>query len=176
MNAKELRTYQSALEQARAELANHDKRGEELRAVVQGLESLLAAPRPRKKPGPKPGSKARKKPGPKPRKKPGPKPGAKGGRPKAKSQLKPGPRSQGAGHPEVSPSAFRGLGTTKAYRRFLQEYGDGYTPPQIRDALIVGGLRPKSRSGLLTAIHGIIRRDRIKAEKEAKAKNAAQDK
>lgn len=165
MNATELRTYQSALAQARTELANHDKRGEELRAVVQGLESLL---------GPAPAS---KKPSAKPRKKPGPKSVAAPSRPNVASRLKPGPRSQGAGHPEVGPRAFRGLGTTKAYRRFLQEHGDGYTPPQVRDALIAGGLKPKTRSSLLTAIHGIIRRDRIKAEKEARAgKSAAKGK
>lgn len=161
-----MRVYQNALEQAKAELANHDKRGDELRATIQGLEGLVARPRARKKPGRKPGRKPGPKPGPKPGRKPGRKPGPK---PAAKKAPANGRRSraQGAGHPEVKPRAYRGKGTTEAYRLFLKEHGAKWTVPQIRNALIAGGLK-KNPSALLTSIHGIIRRDRLQAEKKAK--------
>lgn len=158
MDGSETRIYRNALAQAQAELANHGKRGDELRATIRGLEALLADPLARKKPGPKPGAK---------KKKPGPKPGRK---PAAKKKAKPAngrrTRQQGAGHPEVSRFAYRGKGVTAAYRSFVAQYGAKYTVPQIRNALIAGGLK-KDPSAVLTAIHGIIRRDRLAAEKKA---------
>lgn len=161
MDGSEMRVYRRALEQAKAELANHGKRGKELQATIHGLEALLADPMARKKPGPKPGAKPRKKPGPKPGRKPGRKPAA-----AKKAKPANGRRRQGTGHPEVSPRAYRGKGVTAAYRSFVAQYGGKYTVPQIRNALIAGGLK-KDSSAVLTAIHGIIRRDRIKAEKQA---------
>ena len=158
-----MRIYQSALAQAKAELANHSKRGEELRATIRGLEALMATPRAPKKPGPKPGAKPKKKPGPKP----GRKPAAK--KKKAKPANGRRSRQQGAGHPEVKRFAYRGKGVTAAYRSFVAQYGAKYTVPQVRNALIAGGLK-KDPSAVLTAIHGIIRRDRIAAEKKKAAK------
>ena len=78
-------------------------------------------------------------------------------------------RRQGAGHPEVSPFAYRGKGVTAAYRSFVAQYGATYTVPQVRNALIAGGLK-KDPAAVLTAIHGIKRRDRIAAEKKKAAK------
>ena len=93
--------------------------------------------------------------------------------PAAKKKTKPAngrkSRQQGAGHPEVSRFAYRGKGVTAAYRSFVAQYGAGYTVPQIRNALIAGGLE-KDPAAVLTAIHGILRRDRIAAEKKKAAK------
>ena len=58
------------------------------------------------------------------------------------------------------------MGPTAAYRKFIEMYGDAYTVPQIRDALIQGGVRSSSATSLLTGIHSVRRRDRLKAEAE----------
>lgn len=72
--------------------------------------------------------------------------------------------SAGAGHPEVAPDEFRGMGPTDAYRKFVATYGDSYSVPQIRDALVSGGVNSASRTSLATGLHAVRRRDRIKAE------------
>ena len=82
-------------------------------------------------------------------------------------------RRQGAGHPDVPPGHYRGLGVTSAYRKFTAEFGMGYSMPQIRNALLQGGL-VKDPSSLLTAIHGIKRRDRIKAERKGSATDVSE--
>ena len=138
MNADARRNYRAALKQAQEELAAHEQRGDALRATVEGLRNLLAV----KAPAP-----ARRKP-------------AKAKRPRRRR------KSAGAGHPEVPPGTFKGTGPTAAYRRFIEMYGDSYTVPQIRDALIQGGVRSSSPTSLLTGIHSVRRRDRLKAEAE----------
>lgn len=72
--------------------------------------------------------------------------------------------SAGTGHPEVAPDEFRGMGPTDAYRKFVATYGDSYSVPQIRDALVSGGVNSASRTSLATGLHAVRRRDRIKAE------------
>lgn len=137
--------YRAALRTAEAELANHDKRREALKAVVDGLKLLLSdgpATATRKKRGPKRGAKRKRS----------------------------GRKSAGAGHPEVRRFHYRGLGPTKAYRKFVAEFGDRYTVPQIRDALVQGGVKSASKGSLMTGLHSVRRRDAAKA---AKAKKAA---
>lgn len=72
----------------------------------------------------------------------------------------------GAGHPEVAPDEFKGMGPTDGYRKFIATYGDKYTVPQIRDALVMGGVNSATRTSLLTGLHSVRRRDRLKAEAE----------
>jgi len=140
MDAAAKRNYRVALKQAEAELAAHEQRGEALRAAVDGLKNLLGARGP------------------------------------AKAVQKRGPvkrrrrrKSAGAGHPEVPADTFRGMGPTAAYRKFLTMYGSGYSVPQIRDALIQGGVRSSSPTSLLTGLHSVRRRDRLKEEAERSA-------
>ena len=155
MNAQARNDYRTALRQAEAELANHEKRGETLRATIAALKSLLGVER--KAPAP-----AAAKPAP-----------AKPARVRKKVKKKRKRRkSAGAGHPDVPAGTFKGMGPTFAYRKFVQIYGDGYTVPQIRDALVQGGVESKSRTSLLTGLHSVRRRDRLKAEAEARRKAA----
>lgn len=74
----------------------------------------------------------------------------------------------GAGHPEVASDEFKGMGPTDAYRKFIATYGDKYSVPQIRDALLMGGVSSATRTSLLTGLHSVRRRDRLKAEAEQK--------
>ena len=91
----------------------------------------------------------------------------------------------GQGHPEVAADEFAGMGPTDGYRKFIETYGNDYTVPQIRDALLKGGVRSATRTSLLTGLHSVRRRDRLKAEaqqrereelesKKAKARAAAE--
>jgi hypothetical protein len=151
MNAQARNDYRTALKQAEAELANHEKRGDTLRNTIAGLKSLLGVERK---------AKAAAAPAPAP---------AKPARPKKKRKRR---KSAGAGHPEVPAGTFKGMGPTFAYRKFVKIYGDGYTVPQIRDALVQGGVESKSRTSLLTGLHSVRRRDKLKAEAEARRKAA----
>ena len=141
MDADARRNYRTALTQAEAELVAHDQRGDALRAAVEGLRNLLAVKAPPRA--------ARKPAAPK--------------RPRRRR------RSAGVGHPEVPPGTFKGTGPTAGYRKFIEMYGDSYSVPQIRDALIQGGVRSSSATSLLTGIHSVRRRDRLKAEAEKQA-------
>lgn len=148
MDARTRSDYRTALKQAETELANHEKRGEALRNTIAGLKTLLGVDRkaaPRAAPKRAPVRKKRKR-----------------------------RKSAGAGHPDVPAGTFRGMGPTFAYRKFVKIYGDGYTVPQIRDALVQGGVRSKSRTSLLTGLHSVRRRDRLKAD--AAAREAAEAK
>lgn len=147
MNARTRSDYRTALQQAEAELANHEKRGEALRNTIAGLKTLLGVDR-------KPVTRAAPKRAPV--------------RKKRKRR-----KSAGAGHPDVPAGTFRGMGPTFAYRKFVKIYGEGYTVPQIRDALVQGGVKSKSRTSLLTGLHSVRRRDRLKAEAAAQAASEA---
>ena len=141
MDADARRNYRAALGQAEAELVAHQQRGDALLATVEGLRNLLAVRAP---------ARVARKP-------------ATAKRPRRRR------RSAGVGHPEVPAGTFKGTGPTAAYRRFIEMYGDAYTVPQIRDALIQGGVRSSSATSLLTGIHSVRRRDRLKAEAEKQA-------
>ena len=143
MSSATRKTYEVALKEAEAELAAHGQRGEALRNTVDSLRTLLAFGAPEPPPKPR-----------RPR------------RPAPARKLRKPRRSAGAGHPEVAPGFFGGMGPTAAYRKFQAAYGDSYSVPQIRDALVAGGVNSKSTTSLLTGLHSVRRRDRIKAEAE----------
>ena len=144
MDATSRRHFRAALKQAEADLAAHERSGEALRNTVSALQQLLGVGTAAPKPKPKPKVK------------------------KAKPRKRPGPKRSGAGHPEVPANAYRGMGPSVAYRKFVAEFGDGYTAPQIRDALVQGGVKSASESSLLTGIHAVRRRDLAKAKQAAK--------
>lgn len=154
------RSYEAALRAAEAELAAHDKRGEALRDTVKSLKSLLAVGTVA------PESKAPKKAAKKAAGKAAAKPAA---RRRRTPRLKKPRRSAGAGHPAVGANHYRGMGPTAAYRKFIAEFGDSYTVPQIRDALVAGGVRSKTSTSLLTGLHSVRRRDKVKAEAQKRA-------
>lgn len=78
-------------------------------------------------------------------------------------------KSAGAGHPQVPADHYAGLGVTAAYRKFIAEFGaTTYTVPQIRDALVQGGVSATTRAALLTGLHSVRRRDRLAAERAAR--------
>lgn len=82
-------------------------------------------------------------------------------------------KSAGAGHPQVPADHYEGLGVTAAYRKFIAEFGAAtYTVPQIRDALVQGGVSATTRAALLTGLHSVRRRDRLAAEKARAAGQA----
>ena len=163
-------SYAAALRQAEAELASHEERGQALRNTVESLKALLAlepgtaAPQPAEAPAPKASK-------PKPRKARKPRKAAK---PAKLPRLRKPRRSAGAGHPPVAADHYDGLGPTAAYRKFVAEFGvDTYTVPQIRDALVAGGVRSKSSTSLLTGLHSVRRRDQVKAMAAEAAGEAA---
>ncbi len=169
MNDATNSSYAAALRHAEAELASHEERGQALRNTVESLRALLAlepgesaaqpsaAPAPKAKPRPR---KARK-----PRK---------AAKPAKMPRLRKPRRSAGAGHPPVASDHYEGLGPTAAYRKFIAEFGpDAYTVPQIRDALVAGGVRSKSSTSLLTGLHSVRRRDSVKAMAAEAAGEAA---
>ncbi len=142
MDANARRNYRVALKQAEAELAAHEQRGGALRAAVEGLGRLVAADAPPPR-SPAPAKRRKRK-----------------------------RRSAGAGHPDVAKGTFEGIGPTDAYHKFTEMYGDNYTPPQIRDALIQGGVKSKSPKSVITVIYQI--RDQLKA-KEAENRRKAEE-
>ena len=143
MDAQSRRHYRTALKQAEVQLAEHEKSGEALRSTVDALKQLLGVGAARK-------------------------PVAKKKRKKRATGRRPGRKRAGAGHPDVPTDAFLGMGPSSAYRKFVAQYGDGYTVPQIRDALVQGGVKSATDSSLLSGIHSVRRRDRVKAQAAAK--------
>ena len=157
-------SYAAALERAEHELASHEERGRALRNTIDSLKALIALETPKAAPvsRPAPVRKARK-----------PRKPRKAQKPAKMPRLKKPRRSAGAGHPPVDPNQYAGLGPTAAYRKFVGEFGpDEYTVPQIRDALVAGGVSSKSTTSLLTGLHSVRRRDEAKA-KAAAAREAA---
>ncbi len=78
--------------------------------------------------------------------------------------------------PDVAPGMFRGMGTTDAYSAFVERFGEDHPVARIRDSLWHGGADASSTSSMLTGLHAIRRRQRIKrekAEEEAAAAEAA---
>ena len=147
MDAESRRDYRTALKHAEAELANHEKRGDALRATIDALKNLLGVGQ-TAAPAPTPKTPVVRK---KPRKR---------------------RKSAGAGHPEVPRGTFKGMGPTYAYRKFVSIYGTGYSVPQIRDALVQGGVESKSSTSLLTGLHSVRRRDRLKEEAQQRRKGS----
>ena len=75
--------------------------------------------------------------------------------------------TNGSKAPTIPPDFFKGKKPTQAYREFVKLWGADHPVPQIRDAILSGGLQGKSRAELLAALHSVLRRDRLAAEKAA---------
>ena len=80
--------------------------------------------------------------------------------------------SNGSEAPAIPPNLFKGKQITQAYREFVLLHGEGYRVPQVRDALLAGGVETKVGGNLLAALHSVVRRERLKKEKEAAATGA----
>ncbi len=162
MNDATTSSYAAALKQAEAELAAHDERGQALRNTVESLRALLAFGAPEPAPAARP---ARKVKVPQKAKKPRKTKKARTATTARKMPRLKKPRgSAGAGHPSVPANHYQGMGPTAAYRKFIAEFGQSYSVPQIRDALVVGGVQSKSSTSLLTGLHSVRRRDEAKAK------------
>ena len=160
--------YEVALKQAEAELASHQKRGSTLQAAVDALRELLAsAPAPARRKPPTRRKPVKRKPAKRKARKP--KAAAK---PKAKATVMRKGRKRasraGAEHPQVASGHYAGLGPTLAYDKFVKEFGDSYTVPQIRDTLIMGGVKSTSRTSLSTGIYSVRRRRGLAPAKSAR--------
>lgn len=69
--------------------------------------------------------------------------------------------------PAIPPGFFKGKSVTQAYRDLMKLWPGTYTPPQIADALVAGGIAASSRTGLIQAVHSVLKREREKKEREA---------
>ena len=149
--------YEVALKHAEGELANHEARGEALRAAVDALKGLLASA-----PAPTPA---------KPRRRKAAKRKVVRRKPKAAVKRR-RRKSAGAGHPKVAADHYKGLGPVKAYDKFVAEFGDDYSVPQVRDALLMGSVKSSSRTSLATSIYSVRRRRAMAAAKKPAAAEA----
>ena len=70
----------------------------------------------------------------------------------------------GASRPTIPPGFFKGKRATQAYRDFVGLWGADHPMPEIRDALIAGGIEAKSESALLQQLHSVKRRERKYSE------------
>ncbi len=77
--------------------------------------------------------------------------------------------TNGSKAPAIPPDFFKGKTPTQAYRDFVRLWGEDHSVPKIRDALVQGGIG-KSKSELLPALHSVVRRERLKEEKNSKAR------
>lgn len=151
-------SYEAALRHAEAELASHEERRQALRNTVESLKALLAFGAAEAAAAPRPAAAPKVS---KPRK---PRKPRKARKPRKTQRLRKPRGSAGAGHPPVSAGHYSGMGPTAAYRKFIAEFGHKYTVPQIRDALVEGGVESKSSTSLLTGLHSVRRRDEAKAQ------------
>lgn len=165
MAVKTRNAYAAALKQAQADLARHNERGEKLQKAVDALTEAMAVLEPAARPARRAPAKRKAAPKRKPVAK------RKAAAPKRKPAN--GRRRKGGGHPNVAAGHYAGLGVTKAYRKFVAEFGTKYSVPQIRDTLVQGGVKSSTRAALLTGLHSVRRRDRLAAEKAAAAKKKA---
>ena len=66
------------------------------------------------------------------------------------------------------PGFFEGMGPTQAYRKFQETFEGAHSLPDIRDALVQGGVTAKSPEELLTGLRALRRRDRVAQEAKKK--------
>lgn len=71
------------------------------------------------------------------------------------------------GKPAIPPRSFRGKTVTQGYRDLMRVWPGEYTPPQIADALVAGGISATTRTALIQAVHSVLKREREKKEREA---------
>ena len=62
--------------------------------------------------------------------------------------------------PSIPPDYFRGKTPTQAYRDLMALWPGHYKPPLIADLFMQGGMVTESRTGLVQAIHSVLKRER----------------
>jgi hypothetical protein len=62
--------------------------------------------------------------------------------------------------PVIPPGFFSGKTPTQGYRDLTATYPGYYTPPQIADLFIGGGMTHKTRTDLVQAIHSVLKREK----------------
>jgi|SRR5579862_3944943 len=80
-----------------------------------------------------------------------------------------------AAPPAIPPGFFARKTPTEAYRELIRLWPGEYTPPQIADALLAGGMASKTRTELLQAIHSVLKRERAKERVEKETKDTEEN-
>ena len=62
--------------------------------------------------------------------------------------------------PVIPPGFFLGKSPTEAYRLLTTHWPGHYSPPQIADLFMQGGMAATTRTGLIQAIHSVLKRER----------------
>jgi hypothetical protein len=65
----------------------------------------------------------------------------------------------------IPPGFFASKTPTDAYRDLKKLWPGDYTAPRIVDAFIQGGMKGKTRTQLLQAVHSVLKRERDKAKR-----------
>jgi|SRR6185437_1016877 len=68
--------------------------------------------------------------------------------------------------PVIPPQFFNGKSPTEAYRLLLAHWPGHYSPIQIADLFMQGGMAATTRTGLIQAIHSVLKRERARKAKE----------
>lgn len=68
--------------------------------------------------------------------------------------------------PVIPPGHFKGKTTTEAYRDLMRKWPGHYSPPQVADLLVQGGIDATTRTGLIQGIHSVLKRERERAKRD----------
>jgi hypothetical protein len=69
--------------------------------------------------------------------------------------------------PAIPPGFFSGKTPTQGYRELMKQWPGDYRPPQIADMLLAGGMKAKTRTDLVQAIHSALKRERKRKARES---------
>src|SRR6185437_3770667 len=75
------------------------------------------------------------------------------------------PAPAGQAKPSIPAGFFAGKTPTQAYRELMHLWPAQYSPPQIAEAFIAGGMT-KTRPELVQQIHSVLKRERKRARRE----------
>lgn len=84
------------------------------------------------------------------------------------------PKASDVKMPVIPPGFFRGMSPTEAYRALLTHWPGHYTPPQIADLFVLGGMAATTRTGLIQAIHSVLKRERDRQKREQETMESRQ--
>ncbi len=65
----------------------------------------------------------------------------------------------------IPPGFFANKTPTEAYRDLMKLWPGNHRPPRIVDAFLEGGMKGKTRTELLQAVHSVLKREKEKAER-----------
>jgi len=74
--------------------------------------------------------------------------------------------------PAIPPGFFANMTPTEGYRELMQRWPGHYRPPQIADLFMAGGMMATSRTGLVQAIHSVLKRARQREAVEERRRAA----